>query len=80
MKNKQLSINIDQYQANLLLRALESLESEEKYMAVKDHCHELWNKIFDAGLTAGFGQKVKPLTQAQAHDLWDIPKEKKDIL
>jgi hypothetical protein len=74
--NEQVLINLNQAQANLLLRALESLESEEKYSNVKESCHELWNQIFDAGIGAGFGAKEAGLTPAQAFDLWNIPQQK----
>ena len=74
-KNKLLSLELSQRQTNLLLRGLESLEEDAKVDLVKTSVYELWNKIFDAGLSAGFGQKTKPMTDTQIYDLWEFPKE-----
>ncbi len=74
-QNKTISLDLSQQQTNLLLRGLESLENEVKVGGVKDGCYELWNKIFDAGIEAGFGQKIKRVTAVQSYDLWEIPKE-----
>tara|TARA_Y100000593_G_scaffold16958_1_gene33794 strand:- start:235 stop:471 length:237 start_codon:yes stop_codon:yes gene_type:complete len=75
--NKPLSLdlNLSQTQTNLLLRALESLENEVKVEKVKDGCYELWNKIFDAGVAAGFGSRPKVRSETQVYDLWELQKE-----
>ena len=57
-----IDLTLNQQQANLLLRALEMLESN--LMAAVDDSgsievvRELWGEIFDSGVEAGFGSEV----------------------
>jgi hypothetical protein len=73
--NKMLFLDLNQHQTNMLLRGLESLENDAKGKEAKEAAYKLWNKIFDAGLSVGFGQKTKPMTDTQSYDLWDFPEK-----
>jgi hypothetical protein len=57
-KSKTITIELDQEQANLVLRAVEILE-EACVAAVEEKeakkLQLIWNKVFDAGLNANFG-------------------------
>ena len=52
------SVNLTQEEANLLLRILESFEGVDDFKDydVEKVISRIWNKIFDSGLKAGFGE------------------------
>jgi len=48
------SVNLTQEDANLLLKILETFQGTDKN--IEEDVVRLWNKIFDSGLKAGFGE------------------------
>ena len=48
------SVNLTQEEANLLLKILETFQGTDKN--IEEDVVRLWNKIFDRGLDAGFGE------------------------
>ena len=51
------SIDLTQEEANLLLKILESsLDHPATDKQVEADMHRIWDKIFDRGLAAGFGE------------------------
>jgi len=52
------NVNLTQEEANLLLKVLESYEGVDDFKDydVEKAISQIWNKILDSGLKAGFGK------------------------
>ena len=76
-----VEIKLNQEEANLILRALETLEESCVEADESEQClalQKLWGRVFDSGLDAGFGKEDKEIAQVQQIDEFDVPSDDDD--